>query len=115
MSWKTRLNGQGIIINGQVDAYLKGEGFYESTMSPRFFNDFSFSERIQYPDVPCLRLDTDDPDNSEYTMRIFVSAHELYMEVQNSWRSLDRSWYVPAPDGVDIENIDELLDELIGA
>ncbi|UJH95645.1 hypothetical protein [Bacillus phage vB_BtM_BMBsp2] len=114
MGWRQKLNTQGIIIDEDVDVYLKGEGFYESTMNPRFLDDWSFVDKIECHGVPCLRLDTDDPHARDYTMRIFVSATELYMEVQTSYGSLDRSYHVAAPDGVTMETIDELMDELIG-
>ncbi|BEU14808.1 hypothetical protein [Bacillus phage CM1] len=114
MGWRQKLNTQGIIIDEDVDAYLKGEGFYESTMNPRFLDDWSFVNHINNHGAPCLRLDTNDPYDRDYTMRIFVSATELYMEVQTSYGSLDRSCHVTAPDGVTMETIDELMDELIG-
>ncbi|UXQ89016.1 hypothetical protein Thu_173 [Bacillus phage Thurquoise] len=113
MGWKQKLNTQGILIDARVDAYLKGEGFYESTMNPRFLNDWSFVSSIQNHGAPCWRLDTGDPNDSDYTLRIFVSETELYMEVQTSYGSLDRSYHVATPEGVTMETVDDLLDELI--
>ena len=114
MGWRKKL-GTGVIVDEQVDEYLKGNGFYESTLNPRFLNDWSFVDHIKEHGAPCLRLDTTDRDrgNPEYTLRVFVATNELYMEVQTSWGSLDRSYHVHAQYGITMDNIDELMDELI--
>ncbi|QPK89813.1 hypothetical protein IEN91_05080 [Bacillus velezensis] len=111
-NWKKKLGKEDdYIISEQVDNYLKQHDFYEHTLSPRFFNDESFVDQIVNHDAPCLRLDIDDPRDSDNTMRIFITSSEVYMEVQNGWRSLDRSYHKKL-DKVDMENIDEILDEV---
>lgn len=115
MSWQKKLNVRNEeegIISAEVDKYLKNHGFYESTLSPRFFGEETFRSSIKEPGVTCLRLDTSDPRDKEYTMRIFITEKEAYMEVQTSWRSFDRSWHMDIEEGVSMENIDEVLDEM---
>lgn len=115
MGWRKAI-GTSVIVDEEVDTYLKGEGFYESTLNPLFLDDWSFVDHIKNHGAPCLRLDTSDRTNgnSGYPLRVFVAATELYMEVQTSWGSLDRSYHVHAQYGITMENIDELIDELIG-
>jgi hypothetical protein len=81
-------------------------------MRPRFFNAESYNDKIKNRNAPCLRLDTDDPEDRDYTMRIFVAKYEVYMEVQTSWGSYDRSYHMDIEDGVTLENVDEILDKI---
>ncbi|AFQ96449.1 hypothetical protein [Bacillus phage vB_BceM_Bc431v3] len=111
MSWKKKL-GTSVIVDEEVDAYLKGEGFTESTLNPIFKDDWSFVENIVDNGAPCLYLKTTDPDNRQSTMHIYVAANELYMEVITDWDSLDRSYHIHEW-GITMENIDQLMDKLI--
>lgn len=112
VSWKKNLNVDESIISFEVDGYLKNHGFYTSTMNPRFFGENTDSSDILEEDAPCLRLDTDDPQDRDYTMRIFINAQEVYMEVQTSYRSFSRSHHMKLEDGLDMNNIDAILDEI---
>lgn len=112
MDWRKRLHLTNSIISDEVDAYLKQNNFYEDKMSPRFMNEESFFSKIKNHDAPCLRLDVEDPRCHSSTMRIFVANDEIYMEVQNDFRSYERSWYVDVSGGVTIDNIDKILNEV---
>jgi hypothetical protein len=112
MSWKKKLNVDHFIISPEVDEYLKKHEFYESTMNPRFFGEETYSSDIISDGARCLRLDTEDPKNREYTMRIFITHEEVYMEVQNSWRSFDRSYHKKLDESVTLSNVDGILDEI---
>lgn len=112
MSWKQRLNVEKFIISSEIDRYLVSHGFYVATMNPRFFGENTHCSDILEEDAPCLRLDTDDPQDRDYTMRIFINAQEVYMEVQTSYRSFSRSHHMKLEGGVNIDNIDAILDEI---
>jgi hypothetical protein len=112
MGWKEKLKVAEYVISAEIDKYLEGHGFYKSTLSPRFFNEESYSSQIIEPDATCLRLDTDDHKDSDYTMRIFITPKEVYMEVQNSWRSFDRSHHTKIHEVLDISRIDKILDDI---
>lgn len=123
MSWKQRLNltdeneeAIDSIINPSIDAYLKSLGFYESRMSPRFFNSESYASQILDEKAVCLRFDTDDPSDtdpySDSTMRIFINSKEVYMEVQNGYRSYERSYHmkIEKEEQLTVSDSDEILD-----
>lgn len=114
-NWRQRTGSNDYIINKSVDEYLKTHDFYVDTMSPRFFGDGTSYGDIIKPDAPCLRLDADHPDDNWGVMRIFINAREAYIEYQNGYRSLDKSWHEIIErdaEDLDISQIDEILDDL---
>lgn len=112
MNWKQKLNITNFIINESVDKYLKNCDFYKSTMNPRFFGEETYSSEIMTKNSSCLRLDTDDPKNDDYTMRIFINQKEVYMEVQNSWGGFERSYHYKVHEPLTVELVDEILDRI---
>jgi len=114
MSWKEKV-GTGVIINATVDYYLKEQGFYEDTMSPRFYNDESHIKDIKEIGARCLRLDTSPSDDKEATLRIFINNQEAYKEVQTAWRSFGTSDHIniQIDRPLTIEDIDKILDGLV--
>lgn len=107
MGWKNNLC---TIQNATIENYLKKLDFYESTMSPRFIA--GDSNLIQNPDSKCLRLDTDYKDYVDYTLRIFVSNTEVYVELQNGWRGFEFGRHESIDSDITIEELDEILDRL---
>ncbi|AXU41238.1 hypothetical protein BC01_141 [Bacillus phage BC01] len=102
-----------VLEDMQLEWYLLRNGFYVDKLSPRFYGEETCVSEIQNLHAPCLRLDTDDPRNGDHTLRIFVTDSEIYAEVQNDYRSFERSYYIPAPHGVNVVNIYEYINIII--
>lgn len=96
----------------EISLYLKKRNFYESTMEPRFMNDFDYNKLNL--GVPCLRRDIELKEN---TVRIFVNGFDVYCEVQSPWRSCVFSCrYNPADDIMELELLlDEVMSDVLFA
>ncbi|QEG04232.1 hypothetical protein [Bacillus phage BC-T25] len=103
-----------ILDDLRLEKYLAANGFYEGKLSPRFHGEETCVSEIKNLHAPCFRLDTDDPRNGDHTLRVFVTDTEIYAEVQNDYRSFERSYYIPVPNGLNLINIIEYMNIIIG-
>jgi hypothetical protein len=112
MDWKQQLNTTGIIIDSEIDDYLKKNGFEESTFKPRFYNEESYCSEIKNFDAPCLTLYTDDPKDRTNSLKLMINRKEAYLEVSTDYRSLDRSYHITIEEELTINLVDDILNEL---
>lgn len=105
MEWKRRLGIDNVIINNEVDQYLIDAGFIIDKFSPRFApSDDEWYSKIKNHGLPCLVLHTKDPDDQEQYLTLFLNEEEAYIEIETSYRSLNRNYY----QGHSVKTIDEV-------